>query len=112
MVPGQLCGPGAKDPSYQQQDLAFVQALSSYYCSRTGLIGMSFNNEPTVRRAATSCTLSPQWLAVLPGVLAHFPRTRTGTGCYSGCVRVLCSSRCWQRRASHLLCAGLWLASH
>ena len=52
-TPGQLCGPGAKDPSYQQQDLNFVQALSSYYCSRTGLIGMSFNNEPTVRLAAT-----------------------------------------------------------
>ena len=53
-TPGQLCGPGKNDPSYQQQDLTFVQQLSSYYCPRSGLIGMSFNNEPTVRHTAVA----------------------------------------------------------
>ena len=70
-TPGQLCGPGPNDPSYQQQDLTFVQQLSSYYCPRTGLIGMSFNNEPTVRHCRAAPSPLCSGVLVLTGVLAQ-----------------------------------------
>ncbi len=110
-TPGQLCGPGAKDPSYQQQDLAFVQALSSYYCSRTGLIGMSFNNEPTVRR----CRLMHPRHGGREHCLAYSPCSCLQLWhclLFKMCAHSLCRTRqsARQRRSSRLRLTGLLLA--
>ena len=47
--PGQEGAYGPNDVPYVQQDLNFIEKLSSTYCPRSGLVGIAMNNEPTVR---------------------------------------------------------------